>query len=492
MKPVNLKSIILLILILSGSTFVFGQNRAVTGKVTASDTGETLPTATVAVKGSTRGVLTDMNGNYRIEILAGDAVLKFSFVGYEPQEVEIGNSAVINVALKLKNSTLEEVIVIGYGTVRKSDLTGAVSSVKPKDLVKITSVNPEQNLQGKVAGVQVTSTSGAPGASPVVRVRGVGTFNNSSPIYVVDGVILDDISFLNSGDIASMEVLKDASATAIYGSRGANGVIIVTTKTGTKGSDKPVFNFSSEFGMQNLAKKIDLLNGKEFAIITNEIVPGSYNNVDAVPNTDWQNLVFHAAPMHNSQFSISGTTAKTEYYVSFGLFQQNGIIDKSSYRRYTIKLNNAYHLTDHLKFGNNFTLAPYQQQNAPNVTYSVYRAQPLLKPYYPDGSYGVVYNVGNPLADLEYSNNFNSGVRGVGNIFGEYSFLNGFTLRSSYGIDASMGQAKSFTPAFTVYNPDGTATQQQNVLSEDLESLRIVSYGIEAFQIFWNPGEKKP
>jgi len=466
MKRINLKIIILLILILSGNSFVFAQNRVVTGKVTGSDTGETLPTATVAVKGTTRGVITDMNGNYQIEILPGDAILKFSFVGYDPQEVEIGNKTVINVTLQVKRSTLEEVVVIGYGTVRKSDLTGAVSSVKSKDLVKITSINPEQNLQGKVTGVQVTSTSGAPGATPVVRIRGVGTFNNSSPIYVVDGVILDNISFLNSGDIASMEVLKDASATAIYGSRGANGVIIVTTKTGTKGLDKPVFSFSSEFGMQYLAKKIDLLNGKEFAIITNEIVSGTYNNVDAVPNTDWQDLVFHPAPMHNSQFSIAGATAKTEYYVSFGLFQQDGIIDKSSYKRYTIKINNAYKLTDQIKFGNNFTLAPYQQQNAPNVTYSVYRAQPLLNPYYADGSYGVVYNVGNPLADLEYYNNYASGVRGVGNIYGEFTFLDGFTLRSSYGVDAGFGKAKSFTPAFTVYNPDGTATQQQNILSD--------------------------
>ncbi|MDD4645042.1 MAG: SusC/RagA family TonB-linked outer membrane protein, partial [Bacteroidales bacterium] len=319
---------------------------------------------------------------------------------------------------------------------------------------------------GKVAGVQVTSTSGAPGASPVVRIRGVGTFNNSSPIYVVDGVILDNISFLNSADIASMEVLKDASATAIYGSRGANGVVIVTTKTGTKGSGKPLFSFSSEFGMQVLAKKIDLLNGREFAIITNEIAPGTYNNVDMLPNTDWQDLVFNPAPMHNSQFSIAGATEKTDYYVSVGLIQQDGIVDKSSYKRYSIKVNNSYKLTDHLKFGNNFTLAPYNQQNAPNVTYSAYRAQPLLEPYYADKSFGVVYNVGNPLADLEYSNNYSSGVRGVGNLYGEYSFLDGFTLKSSYGVDAAYSKSKSFTPAFTVYNPDGTASQQQNLLSD--------------------------
>ena len=170
---------------------------------------------------------------------------------------------------------MDEVVVIGYGTVRKSDLTGSVSSVKTDDLLKVTSLNAEQGLQGKVTGVQVIRPSGAPGAGAAVRVRGVGTFNNSSPIFVVDGVILDDISFLNSADIASMEVLKDASATAIYGSRGANGVIIITTKTGSVGQEKASFNLSSEFGIQHLARKIDLLSGREFAIVSNEIIPGS-------------------------------------------------------------------------------------------------------------------------------------------------------------------------------------------------------------------------
>jgi TonB-linked SusC/RagA family outer membrane protein len=466
MKNPLLKIILFCLLVPGINPDLLAQSGIITGRVTGADTKEGLPAATVAVKGTTRGVITDAQGNYSLATEAADSILIFSFVGYETQEVAIAGRSVINVIMPVKQSTLGEVVVIGYGTVRKSDLTGSVSSVKSKDLVKVTSVNPEESLQGKVAGLQVTNTSGAPGAAPVVRIRGVGTFNNSSPIYVVDGVILDNISFLNSGDIASMEVLKDASATAIYGSRGANGVIIVTTKSGIKGSTKPVFNFSTEFSLQNLAKKIDLLNGKEFAIITNEIVPGSYNNVDVVPNTDWQSLVFHPAPMYNTQFSIAGTTPKTDYYLGFGLLQQNGIIDKSGYQRFTIQMNNAYHLTEHIKIGNNFTLAPFSRQNAPNVTYQAYRAQPVLVPYYPDRSFGVVYNVGNPLADLAYSNNFNSGVRGVGNIYGEVTFLDGFTFKSSYGIDAGYGKSESFTPAFTVYNPDGTASQQQNVLSD--------------------------
>jgi TonB-linked SusC/RagA family outer membrane protein len=263
-----------------------------------------------------------------------------------------------------------------------------------------------------------------------------------------------------------MEVLKDASATAIYGSRGANGVILIQTKKGSIDQEKPVFSFSSEYGIQRLAKKIDLLNGREFAIISNEIRPGSYNNVDAVPNTDWQDLVFQTAPVQNHQLSITGATSISQYYVGIGLFQQDGIIPKSNYQRITLKLNNTYNLSKFFKLGNNITIAPFEQRNAPNATYSVYRAQPLLEPYYRDGSFGVVYNVGNPLADLEYSNNFRKGVRGVGNIFAEATPVEGITLRSSYGIDASFNKSESFTPAYTIYNPDGTASQQYNEFSD--------------------------
>lgn len=466
MRRIIILKFVLLSWLISLGSWSVAQNRLISGTVTASDTGETLPLASVQIKGTSLGTITDMNGSYQIEVGNPDAVLIFSFVGYENQEISTSGRTIIDVVLELKSSSLDEVIVIGYGTVRKSDLTGAVSKVKSKELSKITSINPEQNLQGKVAGVQVTSTSGAPGAAPVVRIRGVGTFNNSSPIYVVDGVILDNISFLSASDIESLEVLKDASSTAIYGSRGANGVIIITTKSGQPGKEQVSYSLSTEFGMQNLAKKIDLLDGREFAIITNEINPGTYNNVDVLPNTDWQDLVFNPAPMQNSQFSLSGSTEASQYYLGLGVFTQDGVIDKSSFQRFTIKLNNTYHISNKIKMGNNISLAPYSQENAPNVTYAVYRAQPVLEPYYPDGSYGVVYNVGNPLASLAYSNNFNKGVRAVGNLFAEAGIVESLTFRTSYGIDAAYGKSESFTPAYTVYNPDGSASQQQNVLSD--------------------------
>ncbi len=436
------------------------------GKIVDDKSNESLPGVNVVIKGTTKGTITDFDGNFILELQPTEMNLVFSFMGYETLEMDVTGKNNLVVRLKEQSKMVDEVVVIGYGTVKKSDLTGSVSSVKSADIVKITSPNPVQSLQGKVSGVTISSTSGAPGAGASVRIRGVGTFNNSSPIYVVDGVILNDINFLNSADIASMEILKDASATAIYGSRGANGVVMITTKSGKEGVEKSVINFSAEAGIQQLRKKIDLLSGREFAIITNEIRPGTYNNVDAVPNTDWQDLIFRNAAQQNYQLSVNGATNSATYYFSMGVYSQDGIIPKSDYERITLKLNNTYKLSERIRLGNNFTLAPYQQQNAPNVTYSVYRAQPLLRPYYDDGSYGVVYNVGNPLADLNYSNSFNRGLRGVGNIFTDITLSDGLIFKSSYGIDAAYNKSVNFTPAYTVYNPDGTASQQNNTYSD--------------------------
>ena len=459
------KILILCLLIILPGYQLLAQSQ-ISGTVSASDNKETLPGVNIIIKGTTRGTTTDIDGHYILDITPGDKLLQYSFTGYETFEAEIAGRSLIDVELKSSSKLLDEIVVIGYGTVKKSDLTGAVGSIKSEEIGKITSINPQQALQGKVTGVQVTSNSGAPGAGVTVRVRGIGTFGNSSPIYVVDGMILDDISFLNSSDIVSMEVLKDASATAIYGSRGANGVILVQTRTADKGQTRTIINFNAEYGIQHLAKKIDLLDGRQFAIISNEIKPGSYNNIDAVPNTDWQDQIFQTAPMQNYQLSISGATPKSEYYIGMGFMNQDGIVPNSSYQRLSLKLNNNYHVNKKVRVGNNFTITPFKQRNAPNVTYQAYRAWPVLEPYYDDGSFGVVYNVGNPLADLAYSNDYRSGVRGVGNLFAEATILNDFLLKTSYGMDASFHKGKSFTPAYTVYDIDGSASQQKNDFSD--------------------------
>ncbi len=460
--------------LLIGSLPIMAQ-QTVRGTVVDADNGEPLPGVNVVIKGTLKGMATDIEGRFELTLATGESILVFSFTGFETQEIDVIGRSEILVQLVPADLYLDELVVIGYGAVRKRDLTGAVSSVRSGDIGKTTTLNAVQALQGRVSGLTITTTSGAPGATAAVRIRGVGTFNNASPIYVVDGVILDDISFLNPSDIQSMEVLKDASATAIYGSRGANGVILVTTRSGSATMDRPVVNVSTEYGFQQVERTIDLLDGRQFAIISNEIRSGSFNNVDAVSNTDWQDLIFDIAPIQTYQVSVAGSSDKTDYYASIGYYNQQGIIDRSGFERLTLKLNNTYRITDKVKLGNNLTFAPYTQTVAPNVVFAAYRAQPVLAPYYDDGSFGVVYNVGNPLASLAYSNNENSGVRVVGNLFAEFLLNNEWLIRSSFGTDAALNRGRSFTPAYTIFNPDGSPSQQQNEFN-DLSKSQGTNY----------------
>lgn len=452
---------LLFFLILTLPLSVDAQTRIITGKVKGAEDGLEIPGASILVQGTAKGVATDVEGNFRLELQAGENTLIVSFVGYKSQTVTVGERTYLEILLESDVTALEEVVVIGYGTVKKSDLTGAVSSIKDRELNTVPAINPMQSLQGKIAGVQVANVSGAPGASTYVRIRGIGTFNDASPIFVVDGVILQNIDFLNSADIASMEVLKDASATAIYGARGANGVIIVTTKRGSTGNNYPAINVSAEYSIQQLPQKIDLLNGKEYAIVRNEINPGTYNNIDAVPNTDWQDEIFQIAPIQNYQVSASGGSDKFQYYTSIGYFNQKGIIDKSEYERVSLKFNNTLHLSKSVRLGSNLSFTPYSQQNTNgNAVFVVYRAWPTIAPFQSDGSYSPVPGVGNVLADIEYSNSFNSGLRSVNNLYAEVDFLQGFTFKTSFGADLEYSKSKSYTPVFYV-NP-----QQQNATDD--------------------------
>ena len=456
------KTVLIVLLTSWFATGALAQTKTIHGTVTAADTKETLPGASVLLKGTTTGAVSDLDGKYTIKVPQTGAVLVFSYVGYQDQAVPVGEKTELNVELALKKTSLDEVVVIAYGTVKKSDLSGSVSTIKTDDLTKITALNPVQSLQGQVSGVQVTSISGTPGENPMVRIRGTGTIYGASPIYVVDGVILDDISFINSSDIQSMEILKDASATAMYGARGANGVILVTTKSGGKDIGKTLFNFSAEASMQRLSHKIDLLGGRDFAIYANEVRPGMYNNVDLVANTDWQDLIYHSAPIYDVQLSASGASKTVQYFISGSYFKQDGIIDKSSYERITLKFNNTFDLSQYVKLGTNITLAPFKQQLAPDVVYQAYRALPTIEPYYPDGSFASVEGIGNPLASLAYSNNYRKGLRGVGNIYLAVNFLKDFTFKTSYGVDGAYTKSENFTPAYAVYNPNGSLSQQNN------------------------------
>lgn len=453
---------LLLLVIFFLPTLLIAQNRTVSGKVSGDDDNLGIPGASVLVQGTSKGVATDANGNFSLELQAGETVLIISSIGYKTQTIALGERTSINVVLESDAVSLEEVVVIGYGTVRKSDLTGSVSSIRGKELNTVPAINPMQSLQGKIAGVQVASSSGAPGAGTYVRIRGIGTFNDSSPIYVVDGVILQNIDYLNSADIESMEVLKDASATAIYGARGANGVIIVTTKKGaTSGNNFPTINLTVDYSVQQLDKKIDLLNGREYAIVRNKINPGTYNNIDALPNTDWQDEIFKTAPIQNYQVSIAGGSEKFQYYTSFGYFKQDGIISKSEYERVSLKFNNILHLSKDVRLGSNLSFTPFTQQNTNgNSVFVVYRAWPTITPFRSDGSYSEVPGVGNVLADIENTNSFNKGLRSVNNIYAEVDFLKGFTFKTSFGADIEYGKSRSYTPIFFV------SPQQQNATDD--------------------------
>lgn len=263
--------------------------KRISGNVTDAADGTPLPGVNVVVKGTNTGTVTDLDGNYSLTVSDEADTLVFSSVGFVSQEIAIGNQTEINVQMESDVQLLEDqVVVIGYGQVQKSDLTGSVSSLEGDEVQAVPSQNPLQGLQGKLAGVQVTSTSGSPGAAPSIRIRGTGTLNDASPLFVVDGVLLreaEDINYLNSEDIASVEVLKDASATAIYGARGANGVVIITTKSGQAGDTR--VNADVSYGLQTIPDKIDLLDGTQFRALANDIDPDAYPLVD-VPNTDWQ------------------------------------------------------------------------------------------------------------------------------------------------------------------------------------------------------------
>jgi TonB-linked SusC/RagA family outer membrane protein len=453
---------LLLTSLLAGIQFdVFAQGRVVEGRVTDAADNSPLPGVNVIVEGTAKGVATDFEGHYRIELLPGENALAFSFIGYQTVTEQVGERTVINVSLPGDVTSLEEVVVIGYGTVRKSDLTGSVSSIKSEELVKLPFASPTQALQGKMPGVQVISNSGEPGAGSTVRIRGTGTIGDASPLFIVDGMFLSNMDFLNPADIQSIEVLKDASATAIYGSRGANGVIIVTTKRGVVGKEAPTISFNADYSLQHLNQRIDLLNGKEFATVVNEITSGTFNNVDAVPNTDWQEQIFRDAPIHNYQVSVSGSSPRVQYYFGAGYYRQEGIIPKSNYERLTIKLNNTYHLTKFIRLGNNISVTPTRQQNAfGGAVFNAYRSQPTITPYQSDGTYSPVPGVGNVLADIEYTNSFGNGVASVGNFFLEVDFLKGFTFKSSLGYDAAYNKGRSFTPVYFV------STLQSNPIND--------------------------
>jgi len=439
------------------------------------ETGQPLPGVNIISSlEQNKGTITDIDGAYTITLENPQAdTLTFSFTGYQPQEVAVNNRSTIDVSLDVQDQIMDEVVVVGYGVQQKSDLTGAISSVGQEELTRVSSGNVEQILQGRVSGVQITPASGEPGRGAVVRIRGTGTLGDASPLYVVDGVLLNDIDFLNPNDIASIEVLKDASATAIYGSRGANGVIIVTTKQGSVG--KPRFTVNTYYGTQEVVDPIDLTNANQFATLANEVAqnvgvaqpfddPSEFGE-----GTDWQDVIFRNAPIQNHQISASGGNEFVRYNLSANYFDQEGIIRGSDFNRFTLRLNNQYTLSDNVEVGHNIAFTTTDRDNTPNVLTQAYRGEPVFDAFQEDGSFTnttVRIPVGNPEATIFYNegNNFTLEDRLVGNIYADVSFLKNFTFRSSFGLDRSMSEGKTFVPQFEV-SPTSLQRNEESRLS---------------------------
>jgi TonB-linked SusC/RagA family outer membrane protein len=352
------KALILSLFFLAFSALgAFAQNRAVSGTVTAGDDGSKLPGVSVLVKGTTTGTTTNENGAYTINAPA-NATLVFSYIGYATQELPVNNRSTINVILNADAQSLQEVnvVAVGYGTARRQDLTGSIASVSSEQLAKVPVTTTDQALQGRAAGVQVTNNDGAPGAGVQVQIRGIGTFGSSDPLYVVDGYpITGGLSQINPNDIASIDILKDASATAIYGTRAANGVVIITTKRGNKSGDV-IIDFDAYGSIQSKPKMYEVLNAQEYVTLAKEratadgiSIPEEWNNAAALRTIDWQDVMYQTGYRQNYNLSMRGGSEKVQSALSLNYFDQKGIVIGSTFKRMNASLNTDYQAKSWLK-----------------------------------------------------------------------------------------------------------------------------------------------
>jgi TonB-linked SusC/RagA family outer membrane protein len=450
-----LKALFLCLILAATTTPADAQHR-VRGTVTAADDGLPLAGVNVFVVGTTAGAATAANGQYEVVVPSETVTLRFSFIGYETQHIPVDGREVIDVVMQVDPILGDEVVVVGYGVQRRRDVTGAISRVEGEDVARVPVMNVEQALQGRVAGVQVVPASGEPGAGAVVRIRGVGTLNNASPLYVVDGMLLDDIGFLNPSDIESIDVLKDASATAIYGSRGANGVIIVTTRRAAM--DRPFINLGTYFGFEQIGNRIDVVNAQQYATLANELAaneglaPFFEDPAAFGEGTDWQNEIFQAAPMQNYHFSASGATERVSYFISGNYTHQDGILPRSEFGRASLRINNEYRVSELMTVGHNLSFTHTDSRAAPPVATTAYLSDPTIAPLNEEGYFSdlSVRGMGNPLATIEYTRNVQGGNRLVGNMFADFDFLRHFNFRSSFGVDLARNEGRTFVPEFFV------------------------------------------
>ena len=459
----------------------------------SDEKGGGLPGVSIVIKDTQRGTTTDGNGQFRISVPDKSVTLVFSFVGYLTQEIPIGSKTTLSVVLKTDEKTLSEIVVVGYGTQKKRDLTGAISSISSKDISETPAANFLSNAQGRLAGVDIVRANGAPGSNPTIRIRGNRSINASNnPLYVIDGIPTDvNINDFNPNDIESMEVLKDASAVAIYGSRGANGVILITTKRGKQG--KAVLSYDGYYGIKKAKKDLNLMNGNEFARyarISRGLAPDNasqdaalmssleIDNLSKGISTDWLDLILRDGVQQSHQLSASGGSENTTYYLSGSFFDEKGVLQKSDYRRYSFRANIDTKLTERLKIGVSATVSTDLQNVMSNAPYNnALLFSPLIEPYNADGAF-VAYpnpregNTTSPLLEFQPNQYVDETkkYRVFATLFGEYQLAEGLTYRLNYGPDFSTYRRGNYSGTLAGGTSRATVENQQN-FAYTLENL---------------------
>lgn len=437
------------------------QQLKVSGTVT-DEKGETVIGATVKVKNgdAKSAAITDLDGRFTINAPA-DATLQVTYIGFAAQDVPVNGRSTIDIVLKEDNATLDELVVIGYGTMRKSDLTGSVASLGSDDINNNSVNNIGQAIQGKISGVQIVD-AGKPGDNVTVKIRGLGSINNCDPLVVIDGVPTDlGLNAINMADVDRLDVLKDASATAIYGSRGANGVVMITTKRGKEG--KSTLSVSANVSIQNATNVPDLLNASQYAELSNDMMLNSGNTPNpefADPaslgaGTDWLDELLRTGIMQNYTVSYSGGNEKSHYYISGGFLDQSGIVRSVGYRRFTFQANTDAQVTKWLKFSNNLTFSADEKKQGSYSIGDAMKALPVFPVKEADGSwsgpegnamwYG---STRNPIGTTELNTSKTNGYNFLANITAEISFAKWLKFRSTFGYDAKFWFDDSFTPAY--------------------------------------------
>lgn len=474
------------------STIPKKQDRSVSGKVTDMN-DEGLPGVNVQIQGTTKGTVTNLNGEYSLSVPSADAILIFSSVGYTTEEITVGNRSVIDITMMEDIQALSEIVVVGYGTQKKSDLTGSISSVESKDITRLSERRLENALQGRAAGVQVTRSEGNPGASASINIRGAGSIGNTEPLWIIDGVPMDPGNFFNPNDVESIEILKDASAAAIYGARAAHGVILVTTKRGSEGKVK--IDFNAQVGQRNPRPLPEMADTFEFSELVSEArinagqtPDGAWSNPETLPNTNWVDEIFSGSGIEQLyNLSISGGNENAQFFVSGAYDREEGIMVDNWFERFAVRANSDYKIGERVRIGQSLLVSRTQENPTANNggdLQSIFRAIPIMPVRDPDNPFGgwgtgpTYFQGPNPLA-VQMQNHIRNNISRInGNAYAEVDVVNGLTVRGNIGVNIASVHDESFAEAFNygaLANPISSLSHRSRD-SEQINTNLVATY----------------